>query len=84
MDWRKDGTMDTVELTEPEYKSYHCRCCHAQLALTDGRQLLFGQGAYATEPIPLVCGHCGLRQIWKPVKVLDVIAIDLYTERQPA
>lgn len=49
------------------YTAYRCSCCGRQLALTNGAQLLFGEGAYTDEPTPLKCAGCGKRSYWRPL-----------------
>lgn len=68
-----------------DYKPITCRHCHAQLALATPTRLLFNQGSYCDEPVPLRCSSCGARRYWQPDReVLDAHVMVGYTDAVPA
>lgn len=66
------------------YDVISCKCCGQHLALTNGSRIVFGEGGYCDEPIPLKCSNCGARRVWKPLPMLDSARLIRYTELTPA
>jgi DNA-directed RNA polymerase subunit RPC12/RpoP len=67
-----------------DYKPITCPHCDAQLALARPDRLLFNQGSYCDEPVPLRCSRCGARRFWKPVQTIDESVTVCYATAVPA
>lgn len=68
-----------------EFKPITCRHCQRQLALATPRRLLFNQGSYCDEPVPLKCSSCGARRYWRPLaETIDTLIVIEYTDSVPA
>lgn len=68
-----------------DLKPITCRHCKRQLALATPHRLLFNQGSYCDEPVPLRCSSCGARRFWRPLaEMLDTPLAVSYTESVPA
>lgn len=70
--------------TQPDYKPIRCTHCQHQLALATPTRLLFNQGSYCDEPVPLRCSNCGARRFWRPRRTLDTLLSVEYSDVVPA